>query len=62
MIRRIFFPILVFFLLINDVQTTSDEYKRGQEAFQLLKETKQRVKHGIRMYYIFKRKSNIVLF
>jgi len=53
MIRRIFFPILVFFLLINDVQTTSDEYKRGQEAFQLLKETKQRVKHGIRMYYIF---------
>jgi len=52
MIRRIFFPILVFFFLTNDVQITSGEYKRGYEAFQLLKETKERVKHGIGMYYI----------
>jgi hypothetical protein len=57
MIRRIFFPILVIFFLTNDIQT------RGQEAFQLLKETKEKVKHGIRMYYIFKkRKSYMDLF
>jgi hypothetical protein len=26
---------------------------RGLEAFQLIKATKEKVKHGIRMYYIF---------
>jgi len=52
MIRRIFFPILVFLFLTNDIQITSGEYTRGYEAFQLLKETKERVKHGIGMYYI----------
>jgi hypothetical protein len=62
MIRRLIFPILVFFFLTNDVQITSGEYKRGQEAFQFLKETKERVKHGIRMYYVLKKKRQILFY
>ncbi|CAF1648420.1 unnamed protein product, partial [Adineta ricciae] len=46
MIRRILLPILACFLLVNDVQTSSIT-NRGQEAFQLIKETKEKVKHGI---------------
>ncbi len=50
MIRQRIFPILVIVFLINDVQITSGEYKQGHEVFELLKETKERVRHGIRMY------------
>ncbi|UJR10436.1 hypothetical protein I4U23_014640 [Adineta vaga] len=46
MIRQIILSIFICFLLVNDVQTTSIT-NRGQEAFQLIKETKDKVKHGI---------------
>ncbi|CAF2147063.1 unnamed protein product [Rotaria magnacalcarata] len=46
MFKRAFFLILTFFLIIiNNVQTTST-IRRNHETFQLLKETKAKVKHG----------------
>ncbi|CAF3587083.1 unnamed protein product [Rotaria sordida] len=46
MFQRIFYLISIFFLIINNVQTTSIT-KRSHEAFHVLKQAKEKVKHGI---------------
>ncbi|CAF1333517.1 unnamed protein product [Adineta steineri] len=46
MIRQIVLSIFVLFLFINNGQSTSIT-KRSHQAYQLIKETKERVKHGI---------------
>ncbi|CAF0721293.1 unnamed protein product [Rotaria sordida] len=45
MVYQIFSLIFIFILIIDNVHTTSI-VKRGNEVFQLLKETKEKVKHG----------------